>query len=71
MTALQLSTEHIFLMKQAILIDRKTASMTDDPLHLNWAFEKSFQVITDNDMNLFLAICGPKGFCSLYLNSLY
>lgn len=49
-------------MKQAILIERKTASMTDDPLHLNWVFEKSLQVITNNDINLLLAICGPKGF---------
>lgn len=62
MIALQLSTEHVFLMRQAILMERKIASMTDDPLYPNWVFEKSFRVITNNDINSLLAICGPKAF---------
>lgn len=40
--ALLLNTANVFLMRQAILIEREIASMTDDTSHLNWVFEKSF-----------------------------
>lgn len=38
---LQLDAAHVFLMRQAVLIEREIAGMTDDALHLDWVFEKS------------------------------
>lgn len=56
---LQLNAAHVFLMRQAFLMEREIAGMTDDALHLNWVFEKSsmrvlpsFDMITNNDIEL-------------------
>lgn len=71
---LQLNTAHVFLMRQAFLMEREIAGMTDDALHLNWVFEKSFmrvllsfEVITNNDIELAFSHLWSQGIKNLLL----
>ena len=73
---LQLNTPHVFLMRQAFLIERGIAGMTDDALHLNWVFEKSFkrvllsfEVITNNDIELALSNLWSQGIKDVLLRN--